>query len=265
MPVTPLSVLHRRWLRLAVAVAVSGAALAVASPTQAQYFTPIADCTISVDPAKVNGTDEMTMTLTSTTDGGYAKMTVVNDQGNLVWGSPAMPLSPFNVTQSADTWMSTYAGMPGTFTWRVWSWDGDSSTEPLCSTVVTLNVRDAPTFTTTSPLAAGQVGQPYTTQILGDPGDYPEATCAITGAVPPGLSFTPPAAGTTDTLDCGTLTGTPTVAGTYTVTGVITYQVPEPGPVPTAETGPTVPETVTQDYTITIAAAPVVDTPRYTG
>ena len=264
MRIIPSSIRRSRRLRLVVATAVAAGALSVASSGGAGTFTPIADCTLSITPAKANGTEEVTITAATTTTDGYASFDLLDGQGLLMNSYDGFTFDFLNQTLTADEWLSLYlGGTPGTYIINMYGFSTPRG-PLLCTATVTLNVRDAPTFTTTSPLPAGQVGQPYTTQILGDPGDYPEATCAITGVIPPGLSYTPPAAGTTDTLDCGTLTGTPTVAGTYTVTGVITYQEPAK-PVPTAETGPTVPETVTQDYTITIAEAPVVDTPRYTG
>ena len=94
-----------------------------------------------------------------------------------------------------------------TFTMRLADYDGQQATQQFTLTI------DPPLQISTTPLATGKVGVPYSHHLIAQGGDPPYSWFVVTNIneLPPGLTL-----GTTAPDFNNVLTGTPTEAGTFT-------------------------------------------------
>jgi len=158
--------------------------------------------------------------------------TVVIASGVVITSAPALPNGSVGTAYSQTlvatggtppySWIMTSGGLPAglilsaagvisgtpggavtaSFTIQV-----TDSTGARGSKAFTLTIVSTPTVLNQSPLPDGEVGVIYS-QVLSAIGGAPPYTWSVTGALPPGLTFSP----------SGLIGGTPTAAGTFTLT-----------------------------------------------
>ena len=192
-------------------------------------FVPVPTPTsIAVTPAnstlQIGGTQQFTATAT------YSDNSTQNITWEVTWGSANTAAATINSAGLA----TALAGGSSTITATVGAVSGST----------TLTVQAGPlSITNTSPLPGGAVNQPYSVALAATGGVAPYAWQLTMGSLPPGLTLS----------STGQITGTPTAVGT----AVFTVQVQDSG----TPGGPVnAKQTVTQQFSITVISAAVLDT-----
>ncbi|MBI5084638.1 MAG: putative Ig domain-containing protein [Acidobacteria bacterium] len=162
------------------------------STTQTFSLTVGSGLAIATAPGLPNGVPGVAYSQTLTAVGGTLPYAWTVTGGSL---PPGLALSPTGV-------LSGTPSSAGAYTFLVQVTDGAAAT---ATQSFSLNIGSSLTITTTSPLANGVLGSPYSQTFAAAGGTAPYVWTLAGGSVPPGLTL----------ATNGALTGTPTTQGSY--------------------------------------------------